>query len=98
VVLHAHIFAGSWDWYVAAYDTAYDTAYGFVVGIEPEWGSFWLREVEATKHPLVIVDGITGTEHRIEEAYYPEVDIYWEPITYRQLKERHPHLVERGAV
>lgn len=98
VVLHAHIFAGGWDWYVASYDPAYDVAYGFVSGADCEWGSFCLREAEAVKHPLLLVDAATGTETHIPDAYHPEVELHWKPITYRELKEKQPSLLRRGAV
>jgi hypothetical protein len=95
VVLHAHIFGGSWDWYVAAYDPSYDIAYGFVSGLECEWGQFYLREVETEKLPARLVIG--GREVLIPEAYYPEVEVFWTPITFRELKRRCPQLDHRGV-
>jgi len=38
IVLHAHLFNGSWDWYVAGYDPDEDIAFGYVMGLENEWG------------------------------------------------------------
>lgn len=37
---------GSWTWYACEFDEN-DTFYGFVIGTEPEYGSFSLKELES---------------------------------------------------
>jgi hypothetical protein len=85
IVLHAHFSAGSWDWYVASYDPDEDVAFGYVMGLENEWGDFWLREVETARFPMRVV--FNGTPVSIPSPY-PECEIYWEPISFGELRAR----------
>jgi hypothetical protein len=86
LTLHAHFFGGGWDWYVASYDPETDIAFGYVVGIDDEWGDFWLREVETTQIP-VEVHLADGSVCRVPGPYV-ECDICWQPITFGELLER----------
>jgi hypothetical protein len=85
IVLYAHLF-GFWDWYVAAYDPDEDVAFGYVMGLEDEWGDFWLREVETTRgrNQRVIYNGTPITI----PGGLPECNICWEPITFAELQAR----------
>jgi hypothetical protein len=86
IVLYAHLFNGSWDWYVAGYDPDEDIAFGYVMGLENEWGDFWLREVETTRFSQpVSING--GPTIRIPGAL-TECDIHWKPISFAELQAR----------
>lgn len=54
-----------WTWYVVEYDPADRIAFGYVIGLEAEFGSFSLDELEAVRGP----DGL-----RVER------DVYFQPI------------------
>ena len=64
--LHVKWFTAdaNWTWYVAEYDPDSRIAYGFVVGHEPEWGTFSLDEI-------VQIRGALGLP--------VERDLYFEP-------------------
>jgi hypothetical protein len=86
IILHAHLFNGSWDWYVAGYDPDEDIAFGYVMGLENEWGDFWLREVETTRFSQpVSING--GPTIRIPGPL-TECDIHWKPISFAELQAR----------
>jgi len=86
IILYAHLFNGSWDWYVAGYDPDEDIAFGYIMGLENEWGEFWLREVETMRFSQpVSING--GPTIRIPGAL-TECDIHWKPITFEELMAR----------
>lgn len=43
---------GGWTWFVAEFDPASGIAFGYVIGIESEWGSFSLQEVQQVRGAL----------------------------------------------
>jgi len=87
VTLYAHLFLGPADWYVATYDPETDEAYCFVVGLEEEeWGAEWLRALETLQVP-VRVQMPDGNVCQVPGPYL-ECDIYWQPITFGELKAR----------
>ena len=50
-------FRSNWTWYLTEYDPETEDAYGLVVGLEPEWGYFNLKELrEIGAERLVLED------------------------------------------
>ena len=60
-----------WTWYVTEYDPERNECFGFVEGDFPEFGYFSVAELEAVKHPKLML-GI-------------EREIHFEPIKLRDI-------------
>lgn len=78
VIVLAHYFTGSWDWWATEYDPESRTFFGLVRGFEIELGYFSLDEMEEISCEVRPLGGI-------------ERDLYWTPKTLadvRALAER----------
>ncbi len=62
---------GSWTWYAAEWDGK-ELCFGYVVGYEPEWGYFDIRELASVSGPMGI-----GIE--VDECFTPQ------PVPKREL-------------
>lgn len=68
IVVEAHYFSSSWDWYATEYDPKDRMFFGLVKGFEIELGYFSLDELEANSCEVRPLGGI-------------ERDLYWTPKT-----------------
>lgn len=68
VLVLAHYFAGSWDWWATEYDSENRRFFGLVRGFEIELGYFSLDEMEEISCNVRPLGGI-------------ERDLYWTPIS-----------------
>jgi hypothetical protein len=77
VWLKYFLTGGSWTWYAVSASRDPDTGdvqfFGLVVGLETEFGYFWLSEIKAVSNAFGL-----GVER----------DLYWDPITLAELKGR----------
>lgn len=74
VLIHAHYFSNSWDWWVTEYDPETRTFFGLVRGFEIEIGYFSLDELEENSCERRPFGGI-------------ERDLYWTPKSLKDVRE-----------
>jgi hypothetical protein len=78
VVVKYFLTGTIWTWYAVSASRDPDTGdvqfFGLVVGLETEFGYFWLSELRSVRNQLQL-----GVER----------DLYWEQITLAELKARH---------
>lgn len=84
VIIYAHFFIGSFDWWVAEYDGD-DTFFGFANLGEPdmaEWGNISFRELKQLKsYTPMIKDGEEVGRLPIEVDF----DKYWQPKRFSEV-------------
>ncbi len=50
-------FRSNWTWYLTEYDPETEDAFGLVIGMEPEWGYFNIKELrEVGAERLILED------------------------------------------
>lgn len=74
VMVLAHYFTPSWDWWATEYDPKDRIFFGLVRGFETELGSFSLDEMEENSCEKMPLRGI-------------ERDLYWTPKTLAQIQQ-----------
>lgn len=75
VMVLAHYFASSWDWWVTEYDPETRTFFGLVRGFEIELGYFSLDELEENSCERRPLGGV-------------ERDFYWTPKSLKAVREK----------
>ncbi len=75
VMVLAHYFAGSWDWWATEYDPKEKVFFGLVRGFETEFGNFSLSELEENSCERKPLGGI-------------ERDLYWTPKPLSEIMEK----------
>lgn len=86
IVIRAHFFVGSCDWYAAEFDGE-DTFWGFVNLGDPqnaEWGYFSLSELREVSVRTPMVNGPTG-ECLGQVPIEVEWDEYWRPKPFAEI-------------
>ena len=73
VVVLAHYFTSSWDWWATEYDPGRRTFFGLVRGFEVELGYFSLDEMESVSCDVRPLGGI-------------ERDLYWDPKSLAEIR------------
>lgn len=73
VLVRAHYFSGSWDWWATEYDPETRTFFGLVRGFEIELGYFSLDELEENSCERRPLGGI-------------ERDLYWTPKSLKEIR------------
>jgi hypothetical protein len=73
VLVFAHYFSGSWDWYATEFDPKTRMFFGLVRGFEIELGYFSLDELERSSCEVHPLGGI-------------ERDLYWTPKTHAAVR------------
>jgi hypothetical protein len=65
----AYIILGyGWTWYLTEYDKETGDAFGLVVGLEPEWGYFNLKELEKLNAQRLILEDFPKTFREIKDT------------------------------
>lgn len=65
----AYIILGNdWTWYLTEYDKETGDAFGLVVGFEPEWGYFNLKELEELNAQRLILEDFPKTFREIKDT------------------------------
>jgi len=75
VMVLAHYFTGSWDWWATEYVPEERMFFGLVKGFEVELGYFSLDEMEANSCNVRPLGGI-------------ERDLYWTPTTLAEVRTK----------
>ena len=61
-------FRSKWTWYMTEYDRESGDAFGLVLGIEPEWGYFNLKELEELNAQRLILEDFPKTFRELKDT------------------------------
>ena len=61
-------FRSNWTWYMTEYDRESGDAFGLVLGIEPEWGYFNLKELEELNAQRLILEDFPKTFRELKDT------------------------------
>ncbi|HEO5668999.1 TPA: DEAD/DEAH box helicase family protein [Streptococcus agalactiae] len=61
-------FRSNWTWYMTEYDRESGDAFGLVLGIEPEWGYFNLKELEELNAQRLILEDFPKTFRELKDS------------------------------
>jgi hypothetical protein len=84
----------NWTWYVCEYDGE-DTFYGYVIGLEPEFGYFSLKELESLRFTLKsdgdnkLLPVLTNNQNGAPAV---ERDLFFKPTALKDIPEVAEHL------
>ncbi|HGQ0871299.1 TPA: helicase-related protein [Streptococcus pneumoniae] len=63
-------FRSNWTWYMTEYDRETGDAFGLVLGIEPEWGYFNIRELEELNAQRLILEDFPKTFRELKDREF----------------------------
>ena len=75
ILVIAHYFTGSWDWWATKYDPETRIFVGLVRGFEVEFGPFSLDEMEEISCDVRPLGGI-------------ERDLHWTPVSLAEIRKK----------
>ena len=61
-------FKSNWTWYLTEYDPETEDAFGLVIGMEPEWGYFNLRELREVGAERLILEDFPKTFKELRDS------------------------------
>ncbi len=61
-------FRSNWTWYLTEYDPETEDAYGLVVGLEPEWGYFNLKELREIGAERLVLEDFPKTFKELRDS------------------------------
>ena len=61
-------FRSNWTWYLTEYDPETEDAFGLVIGIEPEWGYFNIKELREVGAERLILEDFPKTFKELKDS------------------------------
>lgn len=97
-------FRSNWTWYLTEYDPETEDAFGLVIGMEPEWGYFNIKELREVGAERLILEDFPKTfkelrdnelkkqlsEEEIHRVFFGELD---SPTRDENLEEEDPEIL-----